>query len=272
MKLSVKIMAHKKRAALIPDLVQRLGITDDDVIWDRKQDRWDTGRRAWEAVDKTADWGCVIQDDAMVCSDFIAGMEQALDHVPQTCLVSPYVGTRRPAASKVERAVREARNADVSFIEMPSLNWGVAITAPTTVIPSMLPWCDRQAYPNYDRRIGRYVIDVLGWPTWCTWPSLVDHREIPSLVGHGSGRTAHEFIGEDVSALAIDWSKGSVRLGMHPTMAARYDKSAQIARMQEATPKLKKGRSANGQRVARFLRVPRNDPLTPDNRIPRPSN
>lgn len=262
--VSVKVMAHPKREQYIPGLVEQLGITDDDVIWDRRQDRWDTGRRAWEAIDRDADWGCVVQDDAQVCRDFIPGLEAALAHVPRHCLVSPYTGTRRPVASRVDRAVREARATDAVFIEMPSLNWGVAITAPTRIIEDMLPWCDRQRYPNYDRRIGRYAIDVLHMPTWCTVPSLVDHRTVPSLIGHGGGRVAHNFIGADHSALDVDWTKGSIRLN-EPRAAARYLGSVHDP---AATPVDNRGQ--RGYRAARFLRVPSQDRFAPDLRPERP--
>jgi len=221
MRLDVKIMAHEKRAEFIPGLVEQLGITDDDVIWDRIQNRWDTGRRAWEAIDQTAEWGCVIQDDALVCRDFITGMERALEFLDDDYVVSPYVGTRRPMAHRVEAAVRAARDNDAAWIKMPSLNWGVAIILPTSIIDAMLPWCDKQRYPNYDRRIGRYCIDVLNMPTMCTWPSLVDHREIPSLVGHGAGRTAHHFIGEDASALDVPWDGPVVSIPTAITSAGR---------------------------------------------------
>lgn len=225
MRLSVKIMAHKKRAQHIPHLLEQLGLTDDDVIWDRKSDRWDTGRRAWEAIDQSADFGCVLQDDAIVCKDFIAGMEKALPHLPEKCLVSPYTGTRRPTASRVERAVNEARAAKAAWIKMPSLNWGVGIVAPTDIINKMLPWCDKQTYPNYDRRIGRFAIDVMRLPTYCTWPSLVDHRDDDSLVGHGRGRKAHQFLGEDVSALSVNWAAGHVSLGgTAPVRGRRFPK------------------------------------------------
>ena len=246
-RLSVKIMAHEKRAHLVPDLVERLGLTDDDVIWDRHNNRWDTGRRAWEEIDQTADWGMVVQDDALPCADLIAGMELALERVPNNVLVTPYIGTRRPVAARVERVVREAAAAKAAFIEMPSLCWGVAITAPTNIINDMLPWCDVQNYPNYDRRIGRYAIDVRRMSTWCTFPSLVDHRDIPSLVGHGGGRIAHHFIGETASALDVDWDAGSVRMGGTRTTARYLGGSAQPP-----------GPYGNrGYHVARKLRVPK---------------
>ena len=41
---------------------------------------------------------------------------------------------------------------------MPSLNWGVAIIAPTDIIPEDAPVVRQQRYPNYDRRIGRYAL------------------------------------------------------------------------------------------------------------------
>jgi hypothetical protein len=262
MRLSVKIMAHKKRARHIPGLLERLGLTDADVIWDRRNDRWDTGRRAWEAVDQTADFGCVLQDDAVVPLDFIAGMEKALTFLPEKALVSPYTGTRRPAASRVERAVNEARKAGVSWIRMPSLNWGVGIIAPTDIIDRMLPWCDKQTYPNYDRRIGRYAIDVLRIPTWCTWPSLVDHRDDDSLVGHGQGRKAHQFLGEEVSALSVKWDSSYVDLSPKTVVGRRFPKRPVASALKVQPPEeisgVRNARVAsNRQKPSASLRVPR---------------
>jgi hypothetical protein len=219
--LSVKIMAHQKRAPFIPHLLEQLGLEKSDVIWDRKNNRWDTGRRAWQAIDQGAEWGMVVQDDALVCRDLIAGLESALDFLPETGVVSPYIGTRRPAAGKVERAVMQARDLDASWIKMPSLNWGVAIILPTEIINELIKWCDKQQYPQYDRRVGRCAIDLFRLNTWCPWPSLVDHRDGESLVGHGQGRKAHEFIGEDASALGRAWNKGFINMGESTRVASR---------------------------------------------------
>jgi hypothetical protein len=258
-RLSVKIMAHKKRAHHIPGLLERLGLTEADVIWDRRSDRWDTGRRAWEAIDQTADFGCVLQDDALVPLDFIAGMENALAFLPEKALVSPYTGTRRPVASRVERAVHAARAANASWIRMPSLNWGVGIIAPTDIINKMLPWCDKQTYPNYDRRIGRYAIDVLRLPTYCTWPSLVDHRDDASLVGHGQGRKAHQFLGEDVSALSVKWDSSYVDLSPKTVVGRRFPKrpTASALNAQSVAGARTERVASNRQRAAATLRVPR---------------
>jgi hypothetical protein len=264
--LSVKIMAHKKRAHHIPELVKRLGITEADVIWDRKENRWDTGRRAWQAIDQSADYGMVLQDDALICRDLIAGLEKALSNLPGPGIISPYIGTRRPAANKVEQAVKDAQAGDVSWIKMPSLNWGVAIILPTGIINGMIRWCDQQKYPQYDRRIGRYAIDVERLNTWCPWPSLVDHRDEDSLVGHGQGRKAHKFLGENSSALHLDWTKGYITMGQALRVASRRFPARPVAGSEtyRAAP------FVASNRQARVLRVPRIVGSQPDEPPRRP--
>lgn len=263
-KLGVSIMAHKKRERHIPALLDQLGLPESSVIWDRRNDRWDTGRRAWEAYDPSCTHWCVIQDDAVVCKDFIAGMEKALAFLPEKALVSPYTGTRRPVASRVERAVQAARAANASWIRMPSLNWGVGILAPTDIINKMLPWCDKQTYPNYDRRIGRYAIDMLRLPTYCTWPSLVDHRDDDSLVGHGRGRKAHQFLGEDVSALSVKWDSTYVDLSPKTVVGRRFPKRpvASVINTQPTSGVRTERVASNRQKPASVLRVPRQGATT----------
>lgn len=246
MRLSVTVMAHRRRVHLIDRLIERLGIGPERVIWDRKDDRWDTGRRAWEAHDPSADYHITIQDDALVCRDLIPGLEEALNHVPPNAIVSPFVGTRRPSRAKVERVVKEADRVKAAWLVLGPLNWGLAICTPVHTIEEMLPWCDRQKYPNYDRRIGRFFRQVKPWPTWHTWPNLVDHHpDEESLVGHGPGRVSHHFLGEDRSALEMNWSGPVVNYGtpritgthkrpertvMHPVSNRRQGKVTRPAR------------------------------------------
>jgi hypothetical protein len=207
-KLSVQVMAHAKRGHRVGELVERLGITGDQVTWDRKENRWDTGRRAWLNHDPAADWHMVIQDDALPCRDLIATLEQAIPHIGERAIVCPYIGTRRPAKLKVSRVVEQAQEINASWVKMQTLNWGVAILAPTSTIIEMIAWCDGQTYPNYDRRVGQYYWRERHWHTYCTWPSLVEHWDYPegSLIGHGGDRVAHGFIGADRSGLDVDWA------------------------------------------------------------------
>lgn len=211
MKLSAVIMAHPVRQAEAEELQASLD-RPVDIIYDTNptpsadpRQRWANGRKCWEAHDPDADWHLVIQDDAIASPDLLAGLEVALDQLGPDGLVSPYTGTGRPDQRNVARAINSATQRGHSWLSTWSLCWGVAIAAPVHTIPGMLQWCSHssKARLNYDLRIGRYYRDVLGWRTWYTHPSLVDHRDSPSLVGHGRDRHAHRF--HHGSALDIPW-------------------------------------------------------------------
>ena len=215
MRLSVAIMAHPMREHAVKELLDQLD-RPVPVIWDINQEpstdprqRWETGRRAWEAHEPTADWHMVLQDDIHVSRNLLDGLELALDQIGLDGLASAYTGTGRPDQANVRRALRHATGKGHSWMTTRSLNWGTAICAPVPTIPAMLDWCSQPGRQrlNYDMRIGVYYRDVHGWRTWYTVPSLVEHRELPSLVGHGSGRprVAHWF--HTGSALDIDWTR-----------------------------------------------------------------
>jgi len=212
--VSVGIMAHRRREHFVERLVAQM--PGADVTWDEREDRWDTGRRAMLAYDPAAAWRLVVQDDALLCRDFLPGVEKALACVPPDNPVSFYAGRVRPAAAFVaemcDAAVREGR----SWFAMKGPWWGVAIAIPTKHIPAMVEWCDQRSdIANYDRRISRYF-ESAGLDCWYSVPSLVDHRigsENPSLIPHRSSsdnRVAYRFIG-DASPLDVNWATEPVR-------------------------------------------------------------
>lgn len=210
---SVAIMAHPRRAFFVAELVQRLD-RDAEIVWDRFGDRHDTGRRAMLAYDPSATHHLVIQDDAVVCRDLVAGVEEAIPHIPPTAPMCLYVGRVKPFAGAVTRLV-DSTSEHTSWLRMPEANWGVALVVPTAAIPEAMAWFATQRFENYDKRVGRFFRLVKQEPTWYTWPSLVDHRDSPTLVrGHGDRRHAHSFIGEDASAKGLDWRGEVLDLNM----------------------------------------------------------
>src|SRR5690554_6703262 len=221
MKLSASIMAHPVRKEYAEEL-QRTLDRPIEIIYDANpvpsrnpMQRWATGRRAWEAHDPEADWHMVIQDDALACKDLIAGLEKALDVLGPDGLVSAYTGTGRPDQFTIRRKLRDAAARGESWIYTGLLYWGPAIIAPVYTIEDMLDWSEKYASlnkpprSNYDYAIGAFYKYEMGWRCWYTAPSLVDHRGLPSLVGHDTGpvRKAHNFLGEDGDALTVDWTK-----------------------------------------------------------------
>lgn len=207
-RLSVSIMAHPSRSGWVHDLQEKVGLEDSAVSWDRSLGLWDTCSRAWRMYHPDATHHLVLQDDALVCRDFRAGLEAALaSRAPFDTIASLFVGTPHPGATGVARVrqrVALAEADDCSWLVLPTLRWGLAIVLPAWIIEPMLAWEGGAAFPADDQRIGRYCRDVMDWRCWYTWPSLVDHREGPSLLGSGFTR-AFRFIGEDASALEWNW-------------------------------------------------------------------
>lgn len=212
--VSVAVMAHPTRRRFVDELLTRLD-RPATVVWDQRNDRWDTGRRSMLAHDPDASHHLVIQDDAIPCRDLVAGVEKALGRLPhpETSPLCLYLGRVQPHAGKINQLVTRAVR-DTSWITMGQLHWGPGIVMPTHLIGDMVAWCDqRSEVPNYDKRISRWC-QHQGLTVWYPWPSLVDHRGVtqnPSLIdGRTGNRRAHRFLGADRSALGCDWSGGVV--------------------------------------------------------------
>lgn len=204
-------MACREREDQVESLTRQLDRGDVSVVYDRlpasrdPEQRWANGRRAWLSHDRDTDWHVVIQDDAVVCEDFLAGLEKALTVVPTEVAVTAYVGRERPSPEAVQRRVNEAKKSGSSWVRLNFLYWGLAVAVPTPVIGRMVAWGDRMHKANYDTRLGRWLRDEARWPVWGTHPSLVEHRDESSLVGHDvPGRVAHHF--HQGSALDVNWT------------------------------------------------------------------
>lgn len=195
-RVGVAIMAHPKRKEFVPSILDRLD-AEATVVWDRYNDRHETGSRAMLAYkddfQRPTHW-LVIQDDAVVPRNLVAALTRALEHTGGHPL-GLYIGNVRAYERLISRALGDR---EVSWLRMPGPKWGVGVCIPTCLIDDMVAWGDRQNIENYDRRMAHYLTK-LGLLTLYPWPSLVDHR-----VGHESlvpGRTgerhAMNFIGED---------------------------------------------------------------------------
>ena len=205
--LSVAIMAHKKREEWVPDLESQLpGVT---TVWDKKNDRWDTGARSLVAHNGKSEWHMVVQDDALLPPDFYEGVKKMLRSAPPEHPVGLYYGRVRPRAIDTENLTAKAKKEKASFIVHNGPWWGVGIVIPTAHTKDIVNWGDKNPQiPNYDRRISRWYgqMDI---PCYYTVPSLIEHRteNNPSLVPGrtGQNRRAWEFLGPR-SALDIEWN------------------------------------------------------------------
>lgn len=202
--LSAAIMGHPDRAAMITELQSALD-RPVKVVLDEKQDRHDTGIRALEAFDPSASHHLVLQDDALVPRDLLAGIERALRYIPQDEPMCLYTGRVKPFSQEIRKVVQQAGD-HASWLTMQGIYWGPGIVVPAAHIPTISEWWSGAKVTNYDRRLSAWYA-LRDATVWYPWPCLVDHRGDESLVkGHGKGRHAYSFLGEDHSALDVDWS------------------------------------------------------------------
>ena len=174
--LAVAVVGHVDRIeqgkALAHDLDAELFVDDAGL------GEWANHARAlaW-AAEQSASHALIVQDDAVP----VLGM---LDHAHWAAGSYPggpigcYVGRVRPRPTAVTRAVRRAEQLDASWLEADTLLWGVATIIPTADIPDIL---DRPCSLPYDERIGEHY-RRRRIPVRYTWPSLVDHADMPSVI------------------------------------------------------------------------------------------
>ncbi len=223
MKLSVGVMAHPDRSGLVTELTTALdpaGKRLVPVYWDDEGpangngDRvWRTARGAWQLFDPAADFHVLIQDDALPCPDFLEGLERALERVPDHTIVVPYLGRGGAAPHRWTWMGEEADRRGASWVLSTKLMWGVSICLPTYLIPDMIEVADRMHRVPDDMRVASWAerrkVDVL-----YTWPSLVDHRPVPSITKHRAA-DRHAVRHHQGSALDLDWSGPVVRDPMY---------------------------------------------------------
>lgn len=120
-----------------------------------------------------------IEDDAVPVPNLLAEAAKAIEARPNAC-ISLYVGTGRPRQIGVRQAIERADALDLSWLSADSLCWGVAFIMPAQDIDPMLGWAKTSRLPT-DQRIGAWYRSQQR-PVYYTWPSLVDHADIPSVI------------------------------------------------------------------------------------------
>jgi hypothetical protein len=201
-KLSVAVMAHRKRAELVPKLCKRLGVGMDRVVWDQFNDRWDTGRRSLLAYDEDVTHHLVVQDDAVPARDLISSIESWIPKLPHGVLCL-YAGR----VKEFRLVLQKQRPPQPSWLQMRKINWGVALVFPVEHIRPAVAYGDRRVeMENYDMRLSEYCV-LNNVPVLYPYPSWVNHETTPSLVpGRGAHRKAHLALNQSQSVR--QWDRG----------------------------------------------------------------
>ena len=166
MKMSVSIMMHPARKEFLPYLRERLG--DWPVVMDDGCGLIANSRNAWTMFDPTADYHVVIQDDCIVCDNFIEKAKVVCEKANGQAVSFFFAQSKFYKKFKAER---EATGA----ICHKALYGGLAICLPTKLIPAMLLHYDADYVMMDDHRIGRFLLSQK-INIYCPIPSLVEHR------------------------------------------------------------------------------------------------
>lgn len=173
MTMQIVIMAHPRRRAWALDLAEKL---DAQVVFDRKNNVWDTCRRSWlaEARQNPAedDYVLVLQDDAIVADNFRARAEAFISkhEADGDFIFSFYAGSQ--LGNRIEAARRSGRD----YVQAGFIFNEIALCMKNKHILSMVHYCDERDAQN-DQQITR----------WAAAKHLKVRYSIPSIVNHRAG-------------------------------------------------------------------------------------
>lgn len=178
---------------------------------------WPTARAAWHAVlahgaPAGATHGIVFQEDYTPCLDLIATLERLAGLRPETIIC---VHLRRTAN---RREVEEAEARQVHWIS-GCVGCGGGYLMPLPVVREFLRWSvyfDRFVAPGRtwgdDGRVDMFALCTRR-RIYLTHPSLIAHgngasRSLAGTPGKLHTRVEHAFLGQHISGLTVDWSRG----------------------------------------------------------------
>jgi hypothetical protein len=182
-RISTAIMTHPRRRRQAEALARRCADLNPVVVLDPEPDAAPSALRsarlAWDAAEPAATHHLVLQDDAVPCPGFGTRLTAAVEAQPDAALAL-FVSW----GSRLSYAVRLAALCGFGWTEvveryMPT----VALVMPAGAARDMASFLRTADGTDDDEAVLRYLSQV-GLPAYAAVPSLVDHRDLPSLTGH----------------------------------------------------------------------------------------
>lgn len=192
-KVNFSLMIHPLRRKYLPYLESK--IPNIRVNWDEGKGVWDTARRAWLSYDPNKEFQCVIQDDVILCNDFVNKVEKLVE-IGDKYVYGLFIRNKRQKGLNWEQGFKDGH------IVWWKLQWALGVVVPTKLVEDMVAFCDKMTDPKYtnrdDERMKEYFKSI-GKKIYYPLPCFVEHRdEEDSLIGlgHNRGRKAVKFLGE----------------------------------------------------------------------------
>ena len=223
--IAVAVVAHIERMDMVLSLADKVDpqylLMDDGA-----KGCFLNHQRAWEKLTFSgAEWCVVLEDDALPVPCFRDQLAQALAVAPSP-VVSLYLGTGRP--KRVQPSIRAFVESGVETCWLTSEHMlhAVGIALHRNVIAPMLTHIRQvpAALLPIDRAIGHWA-QASGRRVAYTWPSLVGHRDTPTVIdGHPSGESSRVMYLEDLAPLPVVTPRVAWRVGVRD----RWDDSTHV--------------------------------------------
>lgn len=183
--LSVAIMAHPRRLSAARALAQELEVYGAEIILDpapdSKMESLRTAVAAWAAVPAGSTHHLVLQDDVALKMNFMGDVLSAIAAKPEKPLAF-FAGW----SSLDGAAVRLGALAGARWVESVS-PWvpTLALVLPADIARGFSEFVRTAAYlPRADDYVMASYLQNRGVQTYISVPSLVEHLELPSLIGN----------------------------------------------------------------------------------------
>lgn len=202
--LSIAIMACPKRHDMVTaNLLPYLKHPDVEVTtsWDvHRNGLWWNAKRCWSRAG-SAQHHMVIQDDAILCKNFLPAVLMALEANPDVPI--GWYGK----SSAVERVVKSGYH---WFICKNGL-WGTCVSLPAAMAYDFIVWSEKhidhnhRAYDSDDGKMNLYL-SLNKITTWMVVPTLIQHGgTMKSLIGHQFKGTQTQFFAGDEDPTSWNW-------------------------------------------------------------------
>ena len=169
------IMAHEKRRELAEQLAEELNC---DIIWDRKNNVWDTRKRCLKHhIKSKKDIGITIQDDCTLAPNF--------KELAETFIREKYGNYAYNFFYMKGRHAQEElfANQEQGYVKKKFFINEIAFGIPTSVMPEIIEHCKDT---DSDSLLARWITKNL--TTYYPLPSLADHKQIPSIYYEKTGK------------------------------------------------------------------------------------
>ena len=203
-KLSVSVMAHPKRQDYFQRLKDELG---EDVPFsiDENNSILENCKAAWRLHDPSADFHVVIQDDAILCKNFLERAKRFIQETESKRIQNNWSIFGYNFFRRAEYKEAQMREYEKIGYQLEARNrGGVSICLPVNQINSMLKFFDNTNSRHDDERISRWI-ESKKFKMCYPIPSLVDHDDhISSLAGNPikvNNRQAWKFIDNQKSII-----------------------------------------------------------------------